>query len=157
MAPFCLEVTLKEDLWTWEFNSVGQLREAMEQYHVDSADVGQYDQQRRGRDDFVGDPMRPDKCCRAYQKNTAIDRAMSRLALVDKRLTYPILHLWYRRGLWAQDGSWEKVARNAGLSKQLDGYLNREIFDLVVLHGLELLLFVHRVNDWRNSGGGGRL
>lgn len=134
---------MKENVWGWEFQSVGQLREALERYHVDSADVARYDRGGGRGHEPPGDLYRPDKCFRAYQKNMAIDRAMSRLALIDKRIAYPLLHAWYRRGYWADDSSWSDVAKWARISKQVGGRIPRPVFDLLVLQATELLFFAH--------------
>jgi hypothetical protein len=119
------------------------MRQALERYNVDSARIAQYEPLQKGETPVL-DAMKPDKAYRVFQQNREIDRAMARLAIIDPRVSYPIVHLYYRRGFWDQANGWEEVSRRAGLNRSLGRDCSRPVFDLLLTQALELLYFAHQ-------------
>jgi hypothetical protein len=141
---------------SWHFEDVKTLVRALEEYAeaVGWAGVANYSQTPS-----CGDPRdssrQEDKLECVRLRNAAIDRALLRLRLIHP-MSHLILHWYYRRGLVAEAGGWEKTWVLAGMPRFKQGRYYVDTFEALLEQAQWALFNCHQMRwkqEQKNAGG----
>lgn len=127
----------------WQFKDVESLWDALDRYHYYHEGMvtrGTDGRIQGGTSQGIQINAEWDMFMKA---NSAIDRAMVRLGVVEPKL-HLLLHHYYRRGLCEREGGWLEAAATAGLVMARKDRMARGAFDWMIERAVWVLFALHR-------------